>query len=217
MSLGCDASSRADQCPPPNPAAWPTGLNLEGGPQEHPLRGSAVASTLREVGLGKFSPEGGQAVRLARSISEHQPPTPVGGGGQPTQTRVFLFLHPNTPARSPQRLIWNLKATCSILGLLPPWRWRGGGCLYTEGFFTPLPLKASGTGSPCPVPTPPPPFPGHVTSRKALGSGRGSPQEVWEGEAAALRMRRAHVTPTPPSGAPMTSPAQGGGQHWPLG
>ena len=105
--------------------------------------------------MGKFSPEGGQAVRLARSISEHQPPTPVGGGGQPTQTRVFLFLHPNMPARSPRRLIWNLKATCSILGLLPPWRWRGGGCLYTEGFFTPLPPKASVLAARARSPPPP--------------------------------------------------------------
>lgn len=193
-------------------APRPAGLNLDGGPHQYPLPGSAAASALREVCLGKFSPKRGQAVPLARSISEHQhsAPASVGGGGQPTQTRVFLFLHPNTLAHSPRCLIWNLKATCSILGLLPPSRWGGGGCLYTEAFSPPSfpkPWVLAALARP-PPPRPHPPQ-GHVTSRKALGSGRGSPREVWEGEAAALRMQRPHITPTPPPGPPVTSPGRG--------
>ena len=44
--MGCDASSRAGQCPP---APRPAGLNLDGGPHQYPLPGSAAASALQEV------------------------------------------------------------------------------------------------------------------------------------------------------------------------
>lgn len=75
----------------------PAGLNLDEGPHQYPCP-DQQQPPLSEVCLGKFSPQQGQAVLLARSISEHQHPPHTVDGGRPTHTRVFLFCQTRLPA-----------------------------------------------------------------------------------------------------------------------
>lgn len=99
----------------------------------------------------------------------------------PTQTLVFLFLLPPEPSLE-------LESNPFYFGWLPP-SWRGGGCFVHRSLLCPPPSQTLTSWQPLP------PHPvDHVTSRKALGSGRGSPCGAWEGEAVALRMQRPDVT-----------------------
>lgn len=78
----------------------PAGLNLDEGPHQYPLPGSAAASALGGVCLGKFSPQRGQAVLLARSISEHQhpPPTQWVEAGPRTHGCFYFYIQTRLPA-----------------------------------------------------------------------------------------------------------------------
>ena len=159
-------------------APRPAGLNLDGGPHQYPLPGSAAASALREVCLGKFSPKRGQAVPLARSISKHQhwAPASVGGGGQPTQTRVFLFLHPNTACPQPPVPDLELESDLFYSGSASALEVGRRRVFVHRSLLAPLLPKALGPGSPCPPPPPPPPPPaGPRDLQEGAGVGKGKP------------------------------------------